>query len=441
VKTVETALARPRKHFFFEMFTRDISLEGCALDLIDNSIDSFIRKNNTNISNLVFESNGHEKHPGTVELSCSDNEIRVRDNCGGIDYDDAKNFVFCFGHTEDEKLGKLGAYGIGLKRAMFKMGNNIRINSKTARNGFEMELNVSEWSKTDEWDFPIKKAASATSADREGTDIRITSLWPEVKMRLDDGSFLRTLYADIAQTYAFFINKCVRVSLNGKSIEAAPFPIGRSAEVKPAQDSFTADGVKVTLVAGIAAPGKQRTTEKAGWYVLCNGRVVVSADKTDLTGWGVGVPAFHNKYTRFIGIALFESKEPLKLPWTTTKRNVNQESVVFQRAKNVMSGMTKPITTFLNNLYPQDPKESIEDRDLLNSVREIPLSSITPRASSAFEVKRTNTPTPRTTAHIVYNVPIKSVERVRKAMGKPRYSDSEVGKFTFNHYLENECFD
>ena len=34
------AKAYPRKHFFFEMFTRDISLEDCILDLIDNSIDA-----------------------------------------------------------------------------------------------------------------------------------------------------------------------------------------------------------------------------------------------------------------------------------------------------------------------------------------------------------------------------------------------------------------
>ncbi len=34
------AKAYPRKHFFFEMFTRDLSLEDCVLDLIDNSIDA-----------------------------------------------------------------------------------------------------------------------------------------------------------------------------------------------------------------------------------------------------------------------------------------------------------------------------------------------------------------------------------------------------------------
>ena len=36
------ANALPRKRFFVEMFTRDISLMDCILDLIDNSIDDVV---------------------------------------------------------------------------------------------------------------------------------------------------------------------------------------------------------------------------------------------------------------------------------------------------------------------------------------------------------------------------------------------------------------
>lgn len=37
------ASAIPHKRFFLEMFTRDISLQDCILDLIDNSVDGIIR--------------------------------------------------------------------------------------------------------------------------------------------------------------------------------------------------------------------------------------------------------------------------------------------------------------------------------------------------------------------------------------------------------------
>ena len=45
-----TVEAYPRKQFFIEMFTRDIGLEDCILDLIDNSMDALLR-----IRNVVIE--------------------------------------------------------------------------------------------------------------------------------------------------------------------------------------------------------------------------------------------------------------------------------------------------------------------------------------------------------------------------------------------------
>ena len=48
--TEEYASAYPRKNFFIQMFTKDISLEDCILDLIDNSIDGFIRSTNLKLS-------------------------------------------------------------------------------------------------------------------------------------------------------------------------------------------------------------------------------------------------------------------------------------------------------------------------------------------------------------------------------------------------------
>ena len=47
------ASAEVRKQFFIDMFTRDISLEDCVLDLIDNSIDSYLLKHGISISELI----------------------------------------------------------------------------------------------------------------------------------------------------------------------------------------------------------------------------------------------------------------------------------------------------------------------------------------------------------------------------------------------------
>src|SRR6185437_10884211 len=104
------AHADVRKSFFLDMFTRDISLEDCVLDLIDNSLDAFINKENLKISNLIFDGNLRPDHLANarIDVTCSERQVKVVDNCGGIDRNRAQNEVFCFGHLPDETPGKLG---------------------------------------------------------------------------------------------------------------------------------------------------------------------------------------------------------------------------------------------------------------------------------------------------------------------------------------------
>src|SRR5690349_17624519 len=138
----QLALAFPRKNFFLEMFTRDISLEDCVLDLIDNSIDSLVRTRNIVISaNLLdpdFNPSNDLKNGSlpTIDVTFSSRACHVVDTCGGISREGALTDVFNFGHSKRGAAGYLGAYGIGLKRALFKIGNHFQIESKTAHEGF-----------------------------------------------------------------------------------------------------------------------------------------------------------------------------------------------------------------------------------------------------------------------------------------------------------------
>ena len=46
--------ARPTKGLFLEMFVRDLSLEDCILDLVDNSIDSLTRSRKIDVSEALL---------------------------------------------------------------------------------------------------------------------------------------------------------------------------------------------------------------------------------------------------------------------------------------------------------------------------------------------------------------------------------------------------
>jgi len=228
--------------------------------------------------------------------------------------------------------------------------------------------------------------------------------------------------------------------------ESSEYAIGESSEVIPAKESFVKaygdDQVRVTLLASLASRDKKGrwSTESAGWYALCNGRVVVRANKTDLTGWGEpGTPLFHSKYRGFIGIAFFYSNNPHLLPWTTTKRGLNRESKVYQEAKNIMIGLSRPVLKFLDHMYPSDVKAQLDERSIAQKVLQIDFNSITEKPIGAFKIKEPVTKAIKTTVKVQYDAEEIDLNRIRKCMRKRSWSASKIGKYTFEHFLKKEC--
>ncbi|MGO9011259.1 MAG: ATP-binding protein [Bryobacteraceae bacterium] len=434
------ALADVRKQFFIDMFTRDISLEDCVLDLIDNSLDSYLIKHAVSIPNLIFGADaGTATHEtGKIDVTCTERQIRVVDTCGGIPRQRAVEDVFCFGHDEDDPAGKLGAYGVGMKRALFKIGNKFHIISRTAKEGFEVTLRLDEWAREKEWKIPITFIDGADREEKAGTSITVTELHEEVSLRIGEGGVPGNILGDAATTYPYFLDQCVRLRINETEVHPEPIRLGeRDGVVRAAREKFEQNGVRVALAATVA-PGR-RTAEQAGWYVLCNGRVVVRADKTNLTGWAADLPSFQPKYRSFVGLASFESDDPLSLPWTTTKRDVNRESSVFIRARGLMAAMSKPILTFLNSQYPSDVTAEVADiRDAVEGVQEVSFKDIAAKPAVGFSYTPPKK-TEKTSEWIRFSASISSLNRVRRHLRRPNLSASEIGQLALSHYVKTEC--
>ena len=444
---IHLAEAGATKQFFLDMFTRDISLEDCILDLIDNSIDSLIRWRNIDVSDAILKraKDSRENHLPLIDVKISQTEFEISDNCGGITQEDALNKVFRFGHLNPQG-SQLGVYGVGLKRALFKIGNNIEVISRTANEGFKANLEVDKWAKDrDNWKIPLTFVSGAGSLDRAGTKISIQFLRPEIKLRIRSGT-LEAVEKSIAQTYALFLDRHVRVRLNGSLVTPRQIPVGESRDVKPAKETLITDfeegKVKATVIASLAARDRDNkwTAATAGWYVLCNARVVLSADRSELTGWGVGMPAFHSKYSGFVGVVFFHSQDPHLLPWTTTKRNLNRESIAFQKTRNLMIAAARPVISFLNEMYPSEIPEESQERKIADQVKHADLRTIAAKvADSKFVVKKGKRAPEKTTQRIQFDAEKRDIERIRKHIGKPHWSLEKIGKHTFDHFVRTEC--
>jgi hypothetical protein len=443
-----TVKAYPRKQFFLDMFIRDISLEDSILDLIDNSIDSLLRVQNADIERLVLTPSRTlplrpSNRPARIKIAYSRHRFVIEDNCGGIPKKAALEDVFCFGHA-DGHTGKLGVYGIGLKRAIFKLGNHIEVESRTEDDGFRVPINVTQWANKDtdvaeDWVFDIFDLPPAKKSSDAGTRITVTQLRPEVVERLNDGTLDATLRRTVSQAYSIFLTSNVDVIINERPVQPVRLPSGSSSDFTPGTDTFTYDDVRVNLLATLA-PEKEWQQSNAGWYVLCNGRTVVNADKGELTGWGAGLPAFHSKYRGFFGLALFTSDNPMLLPWTTTKRGLNREAMVYQMARNRMKTLSRPVIRFLDRMYPSDPLEAASEREIAKNVLPAdfrdqlkPLGSITFQVKQRLRVKDS--------VRVQYEAPLESIERVRARLRKPSMSASAVGLHALQHFVTTECPD
>jgi hypothetical protein len=212
--------------------------------------------------------------------------------------------------------------------------------------------------------------------------------------------------------------------------------VGSEDTLQPAVQRVEESGITAIVIAGLAPRRDDRwIAAEAGWYIFCNGRAVIFADRTRLTGWEKGLPQFVSKFRGFRGIVFFFAKNPELLPWTTTKTDINEESVVFQRTLNVMYATARPVLTFLNTLYSADEIDSVPAKAAAEAVISAPLTRVVSLQASAFHAPARRVPTNVT---VQFTVKISDVDRIRQHLKNPGLSARKIAETAFRYYLENE---
>jgi hypothetical protein len=343
--------AMPTKALFVEMLTRDISLDRAVLDLVDNCIDGAKR---------LREAAGQNFDDLEVNIEMSNSQFRIHDNCGGFSVDTAVNYAFRFGRATEAGQTKhsIGQFGVGMKRALFKFGRMFEVRSKVLDESWSVIVNVDEWEANKDWSLKFDEVNSNLQnlESETGTSITVTNLRSEVASKFGSESFHRTLQDLIRVHHRQFIANGLTIKFNGSRLTATGLTI-LVGDIAPAVERFsfppdTEAQVEVKIVAGL---GPSQPTI-AGWYIVCNGRVVLAADRSDVTGWGLvaeqldEIPKYHNQYSRFRGVAYFESEDASLLPWNTTKTGVDLDAPIWRFTISKMVSMARSVIDFLNEL-------------------------------------------------------------------------------------------
>lgn len=349
------------KRFFVEMLTRDIDLEDAILDLLDNCLDGIVRSTKKSLET-------RRPYKGYwSRITVNADKFEILDNCGGI----PKNLIeraFGIGKAFDptERHKTIGIYGIGMKRALFKMALEATVQSH-ADFGFEVKIDESWLGNENNWRLSYRRMKVPFE---KGTRVSVQKLRPEISKVFGTASFIARLNSFIGHHYAIILDKGFVVELNDVRVSAAPVSILSSPleqlekdkpTLAPYMLKYETDTVVARLWVGMyRSPSdseddndeteQRQSRDNSGWTVVCNDRAVVSNDTTILTGWGeAGVPRFHPQFIGIRGILSLDSDYPLHLPLTTTKRGLDASSELYLELKDYMREGTKFFTSFTNH--------------------------------------------------------------------------------------------
>jgi hypothetical protein len=425
--------AMPTKDFFISMLVRDIDLVDAIADLFDNCVDGARRMKPIG------------KYDGLhLRIKTSPSEFTIIDNCGGIPVDVARFYAFRFGRPEGMPSTKhgIGQFGIGMKRALFKLGKKFLVESTTKDASFKIRVDVDEWKKSEEWNFSFEQLEEGqrNRAEHCGTKIVVTELNEGIANSFGLENFKNRLREKLEAKHRETMAKGLEVRLNSVQLRFTPSVLLQHRdELRPAffEKSYSKFGVSpVSVELWVGLSNSDPTA--AGWYIYCNERLVLGPNQNEVSGWGDGLPRFHNQYGRFRGYVYFDCDDPNLLPWNTTKNGVEADSELYRAVRQQMVTLARPVIDFLNALRREE-RESDKEGPLFSALeRAKPVALPAVKTSPVFvrPQERKAKTSPRSGA-ISYSKPLEEIAAAQKVLKVS--SRRAVGEKTFEYFYKAEC--
>ena len=435
----------PTKDFFITMLIKDITLKDAIGDLVDNSIDAIKSK----------AQNPELLRDFDIIITARDNLFTINDNGSGIEEEIARNYAFKQGKPIKHKLieNSIGRFGIGMKRAFFKLGNKINVKSIAPTSRFTLNIIVDEWKLNEnDWNFEFEKDSvkiqEKNSNKTTGTNITITDLSEDARESFKKAQFENELIEEISREQILNINKGITIKINDVMLKPKQMTLKYDQEISPSywKHKFIHDKkeLNVEVFAGIS----EEIESEGGWNIFCNERLILDRDTTAITGWtgagSDGVAKYHQQFWGFRGYVLFKAKDSSLLPWNTTKTGIDPDSSDYLAVRNKMIEMMKDVFILLNRQKKEREKNNPQKDQILN--QKINAS----KPLSVFEIIKKkdkldtkfhfptdlNIVKDKDSQQIKYSVSMVKYKKVRKSLSG--INPSDVGSKTFDYYFENE---
>lgn len=317
--------------------TKDITTLECVFDLVDNCIDA---ARDTLLSDpaTAFDRYGlPASYKGySIALHFERDWIGVLDNALGIDEETLANRTLRPGTESTHRFG-IGRFGIGLKRALMKLGERYRISTDTGDQSSRIEF------RREQLGGGEVIAHRQSPRGKAKTLIHLSKLDPMVAHEITASSWKETAIKELSRRYGLFVFKGLEISVNGTRIPPFGPGIRGTGPVAHQTEADEIDGVRIFVDAGMHEDYRisdetdhdkavnKKLTDQYGWYFVCNDRIVEVATHRKSLGW---TATWHQEYYGFVGWVRFVSEDLSgsgDLPWDTKKTSINPYSPKFLR--------------------------------------------------------------------------------------------------------------
>jgi hypothetical protein len=362
---LKTLDATPEKRIFLSIIS-EYDLKRALCELIDNAIDLWSKSASA---------------PLKIDISLDEIQqtISIRDNAGGIEESKLDHIISPGKTTNDVSDGVIGYFGVGSKRAVIALAQDVSICSRYGKNKtFSVRLDEHWISEDPSWNLPYKEANNSLTPST--TLIELSRL----RMQITEGE-ITSLIRQLEETYAKFLGGNVCISVNKKILSPINFDDEWSypPHFSPIKFSSTISlddrNVDVEILSGlIDHPGDP--DKSYGVFVYCNKRLIARGLTDFSVGFSpgmVGNPHYNISLTRTIVMIKGQSRD---MPWDSSKSGINTKHPIFQAIQQSIIDATKRYSQVSRSLQGQWETEVFSHQagniaeEELDSLRSIPKS-------------------------------------------------------------------
>jgi hypothetical protein len=284
----------------------------------------------------------------SITLDKVQQRIDVIDNAGGIDAADL-SFVVGPGHTGNIETDQIiGIFGVGTKRAVVALAQEIRIRTRRDTITHLVEFDDLWLKESDDWHLPV---FSVPPIPQGTTHIELVKL----RTTLTDEAVAH-LSTHLAATYAIFLqDKGIHILLDDTPVTPVTFdnwaypPLYGPRIYTGAIPTSDGKQVAVRATAGLTMQSSPAGGEY-GVYFYCNDRLVARGLKTFDVGFAKGLSGKPHADISLARVIVSISGEARLMPWNSSKSDISPSHEVFVSLRSWLLQVVKDYTSLSRRL-------------------------------------------------------------------------------------------